>query len=77
MRLLRLSAVIAGAVALAAAWPNTEVRAADGDWVTIKGLVKMTQVPKPKPINVTVDQKHCLMNGPLFSEDVIVNPNVG
>jgi plastocyanin len=74
MRLLRLSAVVAGAAALAAAWPNTEVRAADGDWVTIKGQVKMPNAPKAKQINVTVDKQHCLMNGPLLEEDVIVNP---
>jgi plastocyanin len=74
MRYLRSAALIAGAFALAAVWPASEGRAADGDWITIKGQVKMPNAPKAKQIAVTVDKQHCEMNGNLFYEDVIVNP---
>jgi hypothetical protein len=44
-------------------------------WGTIKGQVVLDDaIPKPKRIVVTKDQDHCLRNGPLYSEDYVVNP---
>jgi hypothetical protein len=49
--------------------------AGDGDWGTVKGrVVYKGPAPAPKEINVTKDQDHCLLKGPLFSEELVVNP---
>jgi len=45
------------------------------NWGTLKGKVVWAgEMPKPKPINVTQDQAHCLANGPLMDEELVVNP---
>jgi plastocyanin len=75
MRHLRLAALFAGAFALAGVLSATQAKNADnGDWITIKGQVKMAAAPKPNPINVTTDREHCLSQGELVYEDLIVNP---
>jgi plastocyanin len=74
MRLLRLTAFTAATFAVAGALASTKAQAPNGDWVTIKGQVKMPDAPKAKEIAVNVDKQHCLMNGPLVYEDIVVNP---
>ena len=70
---LRLLAAFAGLTALSAAVLSPS-RAADGEWVTIKGQVVMTSAGEPKKIEPTADKDHCLKDGPLVSSDVLVNP---
>lgn len=44
-------------------------------WVTIKGQVvwpASKQVPAREPLTVTADKAHCLMNGPLLSEELLI-----
>jgi hypothetical protein len=53
-------------------------QAGGGKWVTLKGQVLMPQaavqaMAAPKPINAAAEPK-CLVKGPLFPEDTIVNP---
>jgi len=44
-------------------------------WGTVKGSVVVEgAVPARKAVAVTKDQDHCLKNGPLLSEDYVVNP---
>lgn len=74
MRLLRLTAFTAATFAVAGALASTQAQAPNGNWITIKGQVKLTAAPEPKVIAVNVDKQHCLMNGPLVYEDVVVNP---
>jgi plastocyanin len=76
MRVLRLAALFAGAVALAGALPDTNAQAPNGQWITIKGQVKLEKAPQPKEVDVAnhVDKNHCLSKGKLFYEDLIVNP---
>lgn len=73
MRLLRLAAFSATALAFAATLNATKAQAPNG-WVTIKGQVKLTKAPEAKKIDVTTDKQHCLAKGDLVYEDVIVNP---
>ena len=72
MRLPRLAAFSAAAFAFAGALAATQ--APNGDWITIKGQVKLTNAPEPKKVDVTVDKQHCLSKGPLVYEDIVVNP---
>lgn len=68
-RQLVLPALI-GAIVLSAA---TTVRA-EG-WGTIKGQVVLAgDAPKPVAVNVDKDKPACLKNGPIFKEDLVVNP---
>ncbi len=44
-------------------------------WGAIKGqVVKEGNPPAPAQINVNKDPQHCLSKGPLFSEELVVNP---
>src|SRR5262245_24030401 len=56
----------------------TFVQADDKDkWATIKGRVVFPEdkpIPKREALNVTTDKAHCLANGPILDESVIVNP---
>jgi hypothetical protein len=66
----RLSPVLAGAIVLAAA----ATVSAEG-WGTIKGQVVLAgDVPKPVAVNVDKDKEACLKNGPIFPDDLVVNP---
>lgn len=50
---------------------------AAGGWVTLTGWVVFPEgkvIPKREPLNVNVDKGHCLKNGPILDESVIVNP---
>lgn len=49
--------------------------AADG-WATIKGRVIWggAQLPTPEKLDVTKDQEHCLKNGPIFKQNLVVDP---
>ena len=62
---------LAAALVLAAA---TGVRAAG--WGTIKGQVVWDggDVPPPVKLNVNKDKEHCLSKGPIFKEELVVNP---
>jgi hypothetical protein len=73
MRQLCLVALLAGVFALAAGLTTSPAQAPAGDWATIKGQVTFTKAPKPRVIDVTTDKAHCLMNGPLVYEEVIVD----
>ena len=42
-------------------------------WVTVKGQVKVADVPTVVAINVTTDKDHCLSKGPLNADDLVVN----
>lgn len=65
-----VSLALAGAIVLAAA-ATTQ---AEG-WGTIKGQVVLDgNVPKPVAVNVDKDKPACLKNGPLFKDDLVVNP---
>jgi hypothetical protein len=47
-----------------------------GDWGTIKGKVILDgDIPKPTEIKVDADPKECLKNGPLFSQEYVVDKN--
>jgi hypothetical protein len=61
---------LAGAILLI---PAAVVRA-DG-WGMIKGQVVLSgDVPKPVAVNIDKDQAACMKNGPIFKEDLTVNP---
>jgi hypothetical protein len=67
----RLLAVVA---ALAAA---SAVSSADDKWVTIKGQVVFPagkDIPKPGKLDVTQDKEHCLKDGDILDQSIIVNP---
>jgi hypothetical protein len=56
---------------------TTLAGADDKDWATIKGRVVFPEdkpIPKRQPLNVNQDGNHCLANGPILDESVIVNP---
>lgn len=48
----------------------------DKGWSTLKGQVVWAgdEIPKREPVKVTKDEQHCLANGPILSEDWVVNP---
>jgi hypothetical protein len=51
--------------------------AADDKWVTIKGQIVFPagkDIPKRDELNVTQDKDHCLKDGKILDESVIVNP---
>src|SRR5262245_21293555 len=66
-------------VALGCCLSDSPLWAADdkapAGWSTIKGQVVWAgkDVPKAVPLKVDKDQDHCLMKGPLLSEEFIVN----
>jgi hypothetical protein len=67
----RLSCVLCCAVVA------TFARADDKDWATIKGRVVFPEdkpIPKRRQLIVNQDGNHCLKNGPILDESVIVNP---
>src|SRR5438132_496979 len=46
-------------------------------WVTIKGQVLFPaakKIPERAALNVTQDKPHCLMNGAILDESILVNP---
>jgi hypothetical protein len=59
------------AALLAAPWQGM----AEESWGTIKGQViwGKDSIPEPRPIKVNRDQQVCLKNGPLFSEDLVID----
>lgn len=48
----------------------------DGAWGTVKGQVVLAgdKVPQPAPLKVNKDEKDCLKNGPITSQELVVNP---
>jgi len=49
-----------------------------GDYVTIKGQVKLATIPKPDEVNVTTDKPICCKDGaPLLDTKVIANAKTG
>jgi hypothetical protein len=62
---------------LAASFALGSAAFAQGQWVTIKGQVKLAKPPAAlavaAPINVTADKEHCLSKGPLKSDMYEVN----
>jgi hypothetical protein len=70
--MMRIRFLAAAAAVLAA----SAVTAADDKWVTIKGQVVFPAdkaIPKREPLNVTQDKEHCLKDGNILDESVIVN----
>ena len=66
-----LGCALVGALALSAGAEDKP------KWATIKGQVvfpKAKEIPKREALNVNQDQKHCLANGKILDESVIVNP---
>src|SRR2546426_94720 len=55
----------------------TPAKCADAkdDWGTVKGQVIFAggDVPAPVMLNVNKDQEHCLKDGPIVSEEWIIN----
>jgi len=53
------------------AWADNDA----SEWGTLKGRIVFggEQIPQPVQINVDKDQAACLANGPLFSEELVVN----
>jgi hypothetical protein len=49
---------------------------AAGPWGTVKGRVVWgpDEVPPRKPVTVNKDQEHCLAEGPILEDDLVVNP---
>lgn len=46
-------------------------------WVKLQGQVilnKSAKLPEPKELNVSQDKDHCLKDGPIKADDVLVNP---
>lgn len=80
-RLLTASAVagVALTAALAASGGRgflsaSRAYAEQAGWGTVRGrIVYAGETPARTPINVGQDQQHCLANGPLLSEDLVVN----
>src|SRR5262245_23768467 len=67
---IRFLAVVAALVAVSAA------DAADDKWATIKGQIVFPagkDIPKRDKLNVTQDKDHCLKDGDILDESVIVN----
>jgi plastocyanin len=74
MRLSHLAALSTASFALAGGLASTTAQAPNGNWITIKGQVKLPNAPKANQVAVNVDKEHCLSKGPLVYEDLIVNP---
>lgn len=66
---------VAVAVAVVAAVWDTAPAADGDDWSTIKGQLVFAgnDVPKPDELKVEKDEKHCLMNGKLFSDKWVIH----
>ncbi len=65
---------LAAAAALAGL---TAASASAADWATVKGQVvfpKDKTIPKREALNVTQDKDHCLKDGDILDQSVIVNP---
>jgi hypothetical protein len=63
---------VAAALAAAAA-----ASAADEKWATVKGQVVLPadkEIPKRGKLEVTQDKEHCLKDGDILDESVVVNP---
>jgi hypothetical protein len=68
------------AAALVGSTTLTSAEAADAKWTTIKGqivLAKGATVPEPAALNVTADKELCLKDGPVLSEEWVVNKKSG
>jgi hypothetical protein len=59
----------------------TPAGAAAEEWGSVKGRVVFggETVPQPKPIDVSnnLNKQHCLSKGPLFSDEWVINNNMG
>jgi hypothetical protein len=55
----------------------TPVARADEGWGSVKGRIVLDapKAPARVQVNVDKDQAHCLGKGPLFSEELVVNPD--
>jgi hypothetical protein len=72
MRTHRVAAALAVA-ALAALAPSG--RTEEQKWGTIKGQVVLNgDIPKPKEVAIDADKAFCTKNGPVLSEDLVVDP---
>jgi plastocyanin len=74
MRLL--SCVLCCALASASVRAEDPKKAAAGQWATVKGRVVFPgkkEIPKREKLDVTQDKQHCLKDGPILDESVIVN----
>ncbi len=64
-------------LALVAALVAASAATADDKWVTIKGQIVFPAdktIPKREALNVTQDKDHCLKDGDILDQNVIVNP---
>ncbi len=54
---------------------STSSAADDKDWATLKGQIVFgdDKLPEAMPLKVDKDEKHCLMNGKLLSEDWVID----
>src|SRR4051794_19396444 len=70
-------AALVGVAGLVLALGGPAATAQNGDgWGTVKGQVVYGGDPaEAKPLNVNKDQNVCLQNGPILSEDWVVNKN--
>jgi hypothetical protein len=74
---MRLLSCVCSCALFAAFTPSTCADEPKQTWVTIKGRVVFPEgkpLPKREPLDVKQDRPHCLANGPLLDEAVIVNP---
>jgi hypothetical protein len=72
MRRFVLAALTAAAIMIAGGLSS----AADGDWATIKGQVVFPaekKIPERGKLNVTQDKDHCLKDGDILDESILVN----
>jgi hypothetical protein len=55
---------------------SADAQNADGSWGTVTGQVVFAgdKVPDPAPLKVDKDQAACLKNGPILSQELVVNP---
>jgi len=68
--------VASAALAALALTASGVTAAAADEWATVKGQVvfpKDKEIPKRNPLNVTQDKDHCLKDGAILDQSVIVN----
>jgi hypothetical protein len=74
-RYLSLGALMLAALGASFLQTNDCTAQAKNDWGTVKGQVVFAggAVPEPVILNVNKDQEHCLKDGPIHSEEWIIN----